>query len=58
MERPHALPAPAPAAGADLHALDLHHDGVPEAIAAHALELGGGAFALVDPGPGATLEED
>ncbi len=39
----------------DLHALDLHHDGVPEAIAAHALELGEGAFALVDPGPGATL---
>lgn len=39
----------------DLHALDLLHDGVPEAIAAHALELGGGAFALVDPGPGSTL---
>ncbi len=39
----------------DLHALDLHHDGVPEAIAAYALEVGGGAFALVDPGPGATL---
>jgi glyoxylase-like metal-dependent hydrolase (beta-lactamase superfamily II) len=39
----------------DLHALDLLHDGVREAIAAHALELGGGAFALVDPGPGATL---
>ena len=40
---------------ADLHALDLHHDGVPQAIAAHALALGSGAFALVDPGPGATL---
>jgi glyoxylase-like metal-dependent hydrolase (beta-lactamase superfamily II) len=39
----------------DLHTLDLHHDGVPHAIAAHALELGEGAFALVDPGPGATL---
>ncbi len=53
MERPTPRPAP-PSAGTDLHALDLHHGGVPQAIAAHALELGGGAFVLVDPGPGAT----
>ncbi|MDF1521390.1 MAG: MBL fold metallo-hydrolase [Trueperaceae bacterium] len=39
----------------DLTAIDLHHAGVPEMIAAHALDLGDGTFALVDPGPGATL---
>lgn len=37
------------------HLLDLHHAGVPEAIGAYLLPTGGGAFALVDPGPGATL---
>jgi glyoxylase-like metal-dependent hydrolase (beta-lactamase superfamily II) len=40
---------------ADLHTIDLLHVGVPEAIAAHALVWAGGAFALIDPGPGATL---
>jgi len=38
-----------------IHTLDLHHMGVPEAIAAHAIDMGGGRVALVDPGPGSTL---
>jgi len=37
------------------HPIDLHHAGVHEAIASYLLDLGGGAFALVDPGPGSTL---
>jgi glyoxylase-like metal-dependent hydrolase (beta-lactamase superfamily II) len=38
-----------------IHALDLHHADVPEAIASYLLDLGSGAFALFDPGPGSTL---
>lgn len=38
-----------------IHTLDLHHLGVPEAIAAHLLELGDDHFALIDPGPESTL---
>ncbi|MBW6456845.1 MAG: MBL fold metallo-hydrolase, partial [Trueperaceae bacterium] len=37
------------------HPIDLHHAGIPEAIASYLLDLGGGAFALFDPGPGSTL---
>ena len=37
------------------HLLDLHHLGVPEAIACYLIPLGDGAFALADPGPGSTL---
>lgn len=35
--------------------IDLHHVDVPEAIASYLVPLAGGAFALVDPGPGSTL---
>jgi glyoxylase-like metal-dependent hydrolase (beta-lactamase superfamily II) len=38
-----------------IHALDLQHAGVPETIASYLVPLDGGAFALVDPGPGSTL---
>jgi glyoxylase-like metal-dependent hydrolase (beta-lactamase superfamily II) len=38
-----------------IHALDLHHAGVPETIASYLVALDDGAFALVDPGPGSTL---
>jgi glyoxylase-like metal-dependent hydrolase (beta-lactamase superfamily II) len=38
-----------------VHTLDLHHQGVPELIAAHLIELEAGRCALVDPGPGRTL---
>ena len=38
-----------------VHTLDLQHQGVPEAIAAHLLDLGAARYALVDPGPMSTL---
>jgi hypothetical protein len=37
------------------HPIDLHHAGIPEAIGSYLLDPGGGAFALVDPGPASTL---